>query len=78
MQGWWGGCVECESMSMLNQTLTASRRPYKVGNYKEDINSIASLKLNQSAIDIIDQRVIKSLNYSNYIIFSKLKSNQIN
>jgi len=25
-------------MSMLNQTLTASRRPYKVGNYKEEIN----------------------------------------
>ena len=46
-------------------------------NYKEDINSIASLKLNQSAIDIIDQRVIKSINYSNYIIFSRLKSNQV-
>ena len=46
-------------------------------NYEEDISSIASLKLNQSSIDIIEGRVSKILNTSNYITFSRLNSKEI-
>jgi hypothetical protein len=46
-------------------------------NYDEDISSIASLKLNQSVIDIIENRVTATLNSSNYITFSKLENTQV-
>jgi hypothetical protein len=48
-----------------------------ISNYKEDISSIASLKLNQSSIDIIEGRVNEVLNTSNYITFSRLNSKEI-
>ncbi len=46
-------------------------------NYQEDISSIASLKLNQSVVDIIEEKISKTINSSNYITFSELSSNEI-
>jgi len=45
--------------------------------YDEDISSIASLKLNQSIVDIIEGRILETINSSNYITFLKLNSNEI-
>ena len=45
--------------------------------YEEDISSIASLKLNQSVVDIIEGKIFKTINSSNYITFSELSSNEI-
>jgi hypothetical protein len=45
--------------------------------YEEDISSIASLKLNQSVVDIIEDKIFKTINSSNYITFSELSSNEI-
>ena len=45
--------------------------------YQEDISSIASLKLNQSVVDIIEEKIVKTMNSSNYITFSELSSNEI-
>lgn len=45
--------------------------------YEEDISSIASLKLNQSVVDIIEEKIVKTMNSSNYITFSELSSNEI-
>ena len=45
--------------------------------YQEDISSIASLKLNQSVADIIEEKIVKTMNSSNYITFSELSSNEI-
>ena len=45
--------------------------------YEEDISSIASLKLNQSVVDIIEEKIFKTINSSNYITFSELSSNEI-
>lgn len=45
--------------------------------YKEDISSIASLKLNQSVVDIMEDRITEMLNSSNYLIFSRLTSNEV-
>lgn len=46
-------------------------------DYEEDISSIASLKLNHCVVDIIDGRIDEMLNYSNYITFSRLTSNEV-
>lgn len=39
-------------------------------NYNEDLSSIASLKLNQSIIDIIEHKVDAMINTSNYLTFA--------
>lgn len=38
--------------------------------YQEDLNSIASMKFNQSIVDIIDKRVDHIINHSNFLTFS--------
>lgn len=80
------GCSSPHSLFIVGSTIDrkdALERIYiklsemAEAKYEEDISSIASLKLNQSVVDIIDGKISKIINSSNYITFSELSSNEI-
>lgn len=80
------GCSSPHSLFIVSNTVNKQQALQKIYDklsemagvdYEEDISSIASLKLNQGVVDIIEDKVVETINSSNYITFLKLNSNEV-
>lgn len=80
------GCSSPHSLFVVSNTVDKKQALQKIYDrlsematvdYEEDISSIASLKLNQGVVDIIENKVVETINSSNYITFLKLNSNEV-
>ena len=80
------GCSSPHSLFIVSNTVNKNRALEKIyeglsikaqRDYEEDISSIALLKLNQGVVDVIENKVVETINSSNYITFLKLRTNEV-
>lgn len=80
------GCSSPHSLFVISRTANKPQTLQKIYDrlskmackkYPEDISSIASLKLNQSVVDIIEDKVVETIHNSNYLTFAGMKSDEV-
>ena len=80
------GCSSPHSLFIISRTANKQQTLQKIYDrlsemaykkYPEDISSIASLKLNQSVVDILEDKVVETIHNSNYLTFTGIKSDEV-